>query len=107
MVRVKEEEIIKEVKTMFKDSDSKYWIGENGVKAIQGLLDLYEKAKEDVVKQYELGLTQGAYEKNLVWEDKIRERISWLVRGPYADKYQQGKIDGLQELLNKEDQGNE
>ena len=46
MVRVKEEEIIKEVKTMFKDSDSKYWIGENGVKALQGLLDLYNKEKQ-------------------------------------------------------------
>lgn len=68
---------------------------------------LKTEAEKESVKQYELGLTQGAYEKNLVWEDKIREKISWLVRGPYADKYQQGKIDGLQELLNKEDQGNE
>ena len=105
MVRVKEEEILIILKDMVGCDAKEY--NSTQIYAIQGILDLYEKAKEDVVKQYELGLTQGAYEKNLVWEDKIREKISWLVRGPYADKYQQGKIDGLQELLNKEDQGNE
>lgn len=54
-----EEEIIKEVKSMFKDDDSRFWIGQNGVKAIQGLLDLYQKEKQ----------------KNEELEDKIKRKI--------------------------------
>lgn len=64
---------------------------------LQSLLDLYKKSKEDVIKQYELGLTQGAYEKNLVWEDKIREKMKEVEHLSTAG------YEILKELLGKEE----
>ena len=88
MVRVKEEEIIKEVKTMFKDSDSKYWIGENGVKALQGLLDLYENKKQELERQINARMINEEFvENNYISKDKIRELFDLTINQFIEERY--------------------
>ena len=113
-----EEEIIKEVKTMFKDSDSKYWIGENGVKALQGLLDLYNKEKEKN-KELEKTILEFVNDRErilktpVISKDKIREKIDGKFREakglyergvqPQAQYTMKLLRDLEEQLLNKEE----
>lgn len=130
MSELSEEEIIKEVKSMFKDDDSRFWIGQNGVEAIQGLLDLYQKEKQkyndminccnELMKQCneenkrcsELAVelqSEKEKKKELEKQNKILEEIKERYLRLESDKFWDNVIlkSKVREIANKRNKNNE
>lgn len=108
------EEAIKQLKDlkkdMKKDTDDLEGIFKKDVQAIETVLKAYEELKKENEELKNMDLTtvylKGVADEKERWRNKIREEIEkekTVVETCYGRiKYQEGKIEGLQNLLEEE-----
>lgn len=105
------EEDIKMIEDVLKDKDTKFWIGIQGIQAIENLIARYKELEKQMGKDLDVVYIKGVYDERDKWKSKVKEKIEGLKKEMEKDETDEFgihsiswgcldyTIDRLQELI--------
>lgn len=83
------EEDIKMIEDVLKDKDTKFWIGTQGIQAIQNLIARCKKLEKQMGKDLDVVYIKGVYDERDKWKSKLQEKIKkyeWAIEHYNCDE---------------------